>query len=380
MSNPAKYDEATQRKYRKLFFFSLGLFGILLLLEFLLITLQTRGGVSFKIQPLMILLTMLLEFAAVPMMLVTGFIYIRSSIYLRRQKENEAQSQVASVNIPKTNRHVDDSKVAAILYGCAFILMAFGDLAFWYKWHSLESDYIVLLVLLLMYQSVFIIGACVFARQSNKQRYIDDVDAMAPGEKRKTRISLFTAVFVLVILCLIGGFGLMMANSMTRYIYLSRNGSYDKSMEQYVAGASMEISSEDLINGEWSYELEERAPQIEFSEVEGAEYYVIYMVDESLYGNEVWYVDDLHSTSLDAGSSEGTYLGLTYHEDREPHVYSISVYAMAGRPDTSVVVDMYDDSSFSPLGFYYDVLNVSRRGDPSVYGNVLAYGYISGTY
>ena len=172
----------------------------------------------------------------------------------------------------------------------------------------------------------------------------------------------------------------MMANSMTRYVYLSRNGSYDKSMEQYVAGASMEISSEDLINGEWSYELEERAPQIEFSEVEGAEYYVIYMVDEELYGNEVWYVDDLHSTSLDAGSSEGTYLGLTYHEDREPHVYSISVYAMAGRPDTSVVVDMYDDSSFSPLGFYYDVLNVSRRGDPSVYGNVLAYGYISGTY
>ena len=73
MSNPAKYDESTQRKYRKLFFFSLGLFGILLLLEFLLITLQTRGGVNFKIQPLMILLMMLLEFAAVPMMLVTGF-------------------------------------------------------------------------------------------------------------------------------------------------------------------------------------------------------------------------------------------------------------------------------------------------------------------
>ena len=373
MSEPAKYDESVKRKYRKLFFIALGLFGALLLIEFLLITLQTRGDVNFKIQPLMVLLMMVLEFVAVPMMLVTGFIYIRSSIYLRRQKANEVHSH-------NTNKHADDSKVAAILYGFAFILMAFGDFAFWYKWHSLESDYIVLLVLLLMYQSLFVIGACVFARQSNKQRYIDDVDAGVPGEKRKTRISLFTAVFVLVILCIIGGFGLMMANSMTRYVYLSRNRSYDKSMEQYAAGASMEISSDDLVNGEWSYELEDRAPQIEFSEVEGAEYYVIYMVDEGLYGNEVWYVDDLHSTSLEAGSSEGTYLGLTYHEDREPHVYSISVYALAGRPDTSVVVDMYDDSSFSPLGFYYDVLNISQRGDPSVYGNVLAYGYISGTY
>ena len=373
MSEPAKYDESDKRKYRKLFFIALGLFGALLLIEFLLITLQTRGGVNYKIQPLMILLSMVMEFVAVPMMLVTGFIYIRSSIYLRRQKANEVHS-------PNTNKHADDSKVAAILYGCAFILMAFGDFAFWYKWHSLESDYIVLLVLLLMYQSVFVIGACVFARQSNKQRYIDDVDAMNPGENRKTRISLFTAVFVLVILCLIGGFGLMMANSMTRYVYQSRNSSHDKYEEQYVAGASIEISSADLVNGEWSYELEERAPQIEFSEVESAEYYVIYMVDESLYGTEVWYVDDLHSTSLSAGSSEGTYLGLTHHEDREPHVYSISVYALAGQPDTTSVIDMYDDSAFRPMDLYYDVLNVSRRGNPSVYGNVLAYGYMSGTY
>ena len=387
MSNPAKYDESAKRKYRRLFFFSLGLFVLFLLLEFLAVFIEVNGGARFKIQPYMVMLTVVLEFVAVPMMLVTGFIYARASIYLKRLKEsgdsgesNELPAPVVSVNRPKTNRHASDSKIAAILYGCAFLLMLFGDFAFWYKWHAYESDYIVLLVLLLMYQSVFVIGIFIFLRQSNRQKYIDDVDGRVPGDNRKPRINLFTTVFVLIILCLIGGFGLIMANSMTRYIYRSRNSSYDKFPDQYIAGATMEVSSSDLVNGEWSFDLEERAPQIEFSEVEGAQYYVIYMVDESLYGTEHWYVDDLHTTSLEAGSDAGTYIGLEYGEDREPHVYSISVFALAGKPDSDWEIDMYNDSEYRPMDLYYDVLNVTRRGDPAEYGNVLAYGYISGTF
>ena len=385
MSNPAKYDESAKRKYKRLFFFSLGLFGLLLLLEFLAVFVAVNGGARFRIQPYMVMLTVVIEFVAVPMMLVTGFIYARASIYLKRMNEvdsesNEAPAPVASVNRPKTNRHASDSKIAAILYGCAFLLMLFGDIVFLFKWYPYESDCVALVILLLIYQSVFVIGFFIFLHQSNKQRYVDDVDGRVVGDGRKTRINLFTAVFVLVILCLIGGFGLMMANSMTRYIYRSRNSSHDKFPDQFINGATMEVSSDDLVNGEWSFDLEERAPQIEFSEVEGAEYYVIYMVDESLYGTEHWYVDDLHTTSLEAGSDEGIYIGLEYGEDREPHVYSITVYALAGKPDSDWEIDMYNDSQYRPMDLYYDVMNVTRRGDPAEYGNVLAYGYISGTF
>ena len=385
MSNPAKYDESAKRKYKKLFFFSLGLFVLILLLEFLAVFVEVNGGARFRIQPYMVMLTVVLEFVAVPMMLVTGFIYARASIYLKRMNEvvsesNEVPSPVASVNRTKTNRHASDSKIAAILYGCAFLLMLFGDLVFLFKWYPYESDCVALVILLLIYQSVFVIGFFIFLHQSNRQKYIDDVDERVPGDNRKPRITLFTAVFVLVILSLIGGFGLMMANSMTRYIYLSRNSSHDKFPDQFINGATMEVSSEDLVNGEWSFDLEERAPQIEFSEVEGAEYYVIYMVDESLYGTEHWFVDDLHTTSLEAGSDEGIYIGLEYREDREPHVYSITVYALEGKPDSDWEIDMYNDSEYRPMDLYYDVLNVTRRGDPTEYGNVLAYGYISGTF
>ena len=129
MSNPAKYDESAKRKYRRLFLFSLGLFVLFLLLEFLAVFIEVNGGARFKIHPYMVMLTVVLEFVAVPMMVVTGCIYARASIYLRRLKEVDSESNeapVAPVNYSKTNRHASDSKIAAILYGCAFLLMLFG--------------------------------------------------------------------------------------------------------------------------------------------------------------------------------------------------------------------------------------------------------------
>ena len=232
---------------------------------------------------------------------------------------------------------------------------------------------------------MILIGCLVFAAlslnfmsQANRKKYVDRVDVKAPGDTRKIRSDIFTSAFIFVVLSLVGIFTLMTAESMTNYIYKSKHGGYDLTMSEFIEGAAMEVTSDDLTDGVWSEELAHRAPQLSFEEVEGAEYYVVYMVNETDGYSAHWYIDDLNETYLAGGNDEGIYINLDKLVSYLGNTYSITVYAMAGKNDSDIAV-AYDESSFNPCGLYR-MLDITRYESPTEYGNVLAYGYISGTF
>lgn len=387
MSKPSviKFDKKTARKFKTIMFVALGfiVFGIAFGIFFSFMSVTFRN--TWKI---LMGLTLYAEFIGVPVLLISGYLYFESSVYLRRLAnsgydlpEDKRKYDSSLANLPRRgesvcNKYVTDSKTAAVLYSLVFVLFVVGDVRYLLKWRSYESDCVALFVVLLLAHLVFAVGAVLFVVQTNKSRFIDSVDVVPPFDKRKVRIDIFTSSFALVVLVLIGLFGLMTAESMTNYIYKSRNGHYNKTPEQYAAEATMVVTSSDLVDGVWSSELVDRTPQLTFSEVEGASYYVIYMVDETSHERLHWYVDHLDVTSLSAGSGVGEYRGLIASAPGD--VYSISVYALAGEPDWSGDLT-FDDSSFAPYYYYYEVLNVAdRSASPIQYGNVLEYGYISG--
>ena len=54
-------------------------------------------------------------------------------------------------------------------------------------------------------------------------------------------------------------------------------------------------------------------------------------------------------------------------------------FALKGQPDSNLELK-FDEPSLRGDYLYYDYLNISERGNPDRYGNVLAYGYLSGVY
>ncbi|MBQ3786329.1 MAG: hypothetical protein II799_03555, partial [Lachnospiraceae bacterium] len=61
------------------------------------------------------------------------------------------------------------------------------------------------------------------------------------------------------------------------------------------------------------------------------------------------------------------------------HVYTVYVYALKGSPGIAPEYK-FDEKYLRGDYLYYDYLNVSEKSDVDTYGNVLAYGYISGVY
>ena len=78
-------------------------------------------------------------------------------------------------------------------------------------------------------------------------------------------------------------------------------------------------------------------------------------------------------------SPEFKYIGPYPPEGDGDHVYTIYVYAMKAKPGRDREME-FDEPSLSGDYMYYDYLSISKVGDPNEYGNVIAYGYISGTY
>lgn len=99
--------------------------------------------------------------------------------------------------------------------------------------------------------------------------------------------------------------------------------------------ASLTITSSDLIDGEWNSDItsscgSNRTPELSWNAIDGAEEYVIYMIDTSANNWLHWRVSCLTDTHLDPGSQAGEYVGP--YPPSGTHTYIIKVYALSAPP------------------------------------------------
>ncbi len=149
--------------------------------------------------------------------------------------------------------------------------------------------------------------------------------------------------------------------------------------------ATMEVSSESLISGRWSDTIsnlpdgENLSPQISFSPVPDAESYCIYMLDESAGQWEHWISCHLTETGYAEGEETNTdtysYIGPYPPKGSGEHTYTVYVFALGADPDDGYPSRF--DAPFIPADeLLQKHLDISG-GKP---GNVLGYGYVSGTF
>lgn len=324
-----------------------------------------------------------------PLSLLFTYLYIKAKVYLGRLSRNgftvpdsKAECGGKLENLPRagepvTNNYKNDSRTALALCIICFLANVCGDIWYIYKWtrYGIDSTTVMFVMLLIFHLAVFFIPVLVFRAQSNPDRYIDNVDIK---DGRKVRMSIMSAILVLAILSGAGAFGIVQADSMTSYIYKSKYGRYEKTHEQFLSGATMDVTSDSLTYGVWNEDIAERAPQLSFEPVDGAAYYVIYMVDESSNNRLLWYAS--HVDDTDAPEGAGEYSAPEFPEEEGEHNLTVYVYALQGEPRFSIDLELDDDSLSGDL-LYYDILNViDNDASPYMYGNVIAYGYVTGTY
>ena len=342
------------------------------------------------------------SYVSIPLFVISLLLYIDSSVYLRRLSKNYYEVPEDKklydrdlAKLPRTgqveNVYVNDSKIGALISLICYIAFVIVDIYYVVKWTGLgESDSVFLFVIMMLAHLLLVIFAVVLYKQKDTSQYVDEVDVKA---YRKTRISITRTISILVIMSLIFSVGVMFAFTMTDYIYKSRHGHYDKTTDDFKANATMMVSSEDLQDGKWNDRItntekgENLSPELHFDKVEGADYYFIYMVDETANNWVHWVATDVRVEELAAGANKKEYndnpdfryIGPYPPEGSGEHVYTIYVYAMRGKPDSDYKPE-FDETSLSADYMYYDYLSISKRGKPNEYGNVIAYGYISGTY
>ena len=82
-----------------------------------------------------------------------------------------------------------------------------------------------------------------------------------------------------------------------------------------------------MVNGT---EISNRTPELSWNAIDGAEEYVIYMIDTSANNWLHWRVSGLTDTHLDPGSQAGEYVGP--YPPSGTHTYIIKVYALSAPP------------------------------------------------
>ena len=326
-----------------------------------------------------------------PLSLLFVYLYIDAKVYLGRLSRNgfsipntKAECGGVLETLDRsgeyvTNNYRRDSELSLGLSVIFFLANAGGDILYLNKWnrYGMEGTAVMFAVLLIFHVVIFLIPAIVFLAQRNTNKYIDNVDLR---DGRKVRMSLMSSILLLTILSGIGTFGVIQANSMTSYIYKSKYGRYEKTLEDFLSGASMDVTSDSLTDGVWNGEISDRSPELSFEPVDGAEFYVIYMVDESSNNRLLWYASHVSDISVPEGSGTGEYHGPELPAGEGGHNLTVYVYALQGEPGRTLDLE-FDDSSLSGDIYYYDILNViDGSSSPELYGNVLAYGYVTGAF
>ncbi len=150
---------------------------------------------------------------------------------------------------------------------------------------------------------------------------------------------------------------------------------------RYLEGRdTFEVTSEDLENGVWSDIIsnthigENRSPQLSWQPVDGAEVYVIYMVDSDTNGFLHWKSNNVTETDLPQGwASAVDYTG--------PHIghgytHTFDIYVMALRSPTDRLKGAVNAVN-KELGSFIELIDTSADGSK---GNIIAYGKISGKF
>lgn len=106
-------------------------------------------------------------------------------------------------------------------WGCRACILMFAvflvlDIRYFLQWKFMGENCRAMFVLCLLFYLIWIFLALVLKKQSNKERYRDDVE---PDTARKERRSPEEILFTIIILCLLSFYVNDTAHSMTRYIY-----------------------------------------------------------------------------------------------------------------------------------------------------------------
>lgn len=121
------------------------------------------------------------------------------------------------------SRHSKGCFLACILLFAVFVIL---DVYYLFKWKFMGDNCKSLFILCFIFYLIWIVFALALKKQSNVEKYRDDVEVDA---SRKERWSLEQILFTMIILCLLSLFANSTAHSMTRYIF---NSMVDHDVEQ----------------------------------------------------------------------------------------------------------------------------------------------------
>lgn len=155
--------------------------------------------------------------------LVAGWLYMkRLKGYGYKVPENKGDYDGKIENLPKLI-NVEETSIysvhskwcsrACVLIFAVFLVL---DVLYFLKWKFMKDNCKSLFVLCFFFYLIWIIFALALKKQSNREKYRDDVE---PDNKRKERWSLEQILFTMIVLCLLSLFANYTAHSMTRYIF-----------------------------------------------------------------------------------------------------------------------------------------------------------------
>lgn len=140
------------------------------------------------------------------------------------------------------------------------------------------------------------------------------------------------------------------------------------------------LSSEDLQDGVWDVSIGKKvdgktpSPQLSWEPVPEAGCYVIYMVDTNVMDFMHWMSNNVTETTLPKGWADATaYVG-PYPPPQETHTYDVYVIALR-----QPVEDLKSILNTANVFFAKNVMYLDAPAE-GVTDNILAYGYLSGTY
>lgn len=142
---------------------------------------------------------------------------------------------------------------------------------------------------------------------------------------------------------------------------------------------TFELTSEDLHDGVWDSVISDLeggqnvSPQLSWEPVPDATSYVIYMVDTSAGNWMHWKVNGVTETTLPQGwASEEQYIGP--YPPGGTHIYEIYVFALK-QP-----VEKAKGTLNSRTDFFTKYAMELDAVEEGASGNIISYGYLSGTY
>jgi len=154
----------------------------------------------------------------------------------------------------------------------------------------------------------------------------------------------------------------------------------EEGTQDYLEGYdTFEVTSEDLINGVWSDVISKDqgdnvSPQLSWEAVDGAELYIIYMVDPDAGFWIHWKSDGITETELPQGWAESVDYEGPYPPSGVTHHYDIYVVALSAPVDhLSGSVDSANPNFVS----FLTGVDTDAEGNT---GNIISYGRISGTF